>query len=48
MYTFFRAATGLSARAVTAPDAFLRSHQFALRYRTTHNLGLLHSDLWCR
>jgi hypothetical protein len=48
MYAFFRASTGLSARALTPPDEFLRAHNFNLRHRTTTNLGLLHSDLWSR
>lgn len=48
MYAFFRATTGLSARAVTPPDDLLRSNDFVLQRRVTHNLGLLHSDLWSR
>jgi hypothetical protein len=48
MYFFFRTATGISARRLTPPDAFLRAHDFDLRCRTTSNLGLLHSDLWSR
>jgi ubiquinone/menaquinone biosynthesis C-methylase UbiE len=48
MYTFFRAATKLPARALTLPDPFLRASGFTLRHRLTTNLSLIHSDLWSR
>ena len=48
MYTFFRAATKLPARALTAPDPMLHGEGFTLHRRFTTNLGLIHSDLWCR
>lgn len=48
MYTFFRAATKLPARALTPPDPFLRAEGFTLRQRLTIDLGLIHSDLWSR
>lgn len=48
MYTFFRAATQLPARSLTAPDPFLRASGFTLRHRLTTDLGLIHSDLWSR
>lgn len=47
-YGFFRLATGISARRVTAPDAALREAGFRLRRREWFNHGLLHSDLWVR
>ncbi len=48
MYAFFRLTTNLSARHLTSPEQFLRSHHFTLQHRTSTNLGLLHSDLWSR
>lgn len=48
MYAFFRPATGLRARRVTAPDALLAAHGFHLRRRRPSEWGLLHADLWAR
>jgi hypothetical protein len=46
MYGFFRWATALPARRLTAPDTILARHGFELRTRQTFEWGLLHSDLW--
>ncbi|HTL68680.1 MAG TPA: class I SAM-dependent methyltransferase [Lacunisphaera sp.] len=48
MYAFFRVATGLRARRLTAPDALLAAEGFALAGRRTSEWGLLHADLWRR
>lgn len=48
MYSFFRLATGLSARRLTPPDGFLEAAGFQLARRHTANFGLAHSDLWLR
>lgn len=48
MYLFFRAVTGLAARRLTKPDAFLEKQGFSLRERETSEWGLLHSDRWER
>ena len=45
-YAFFRIATGLPAKRITAPDSFLERHGFALEKRIIREHGLLHSDLW--
>lgn len=46
MYVFFRIATSLPARRMTAPDALLRTHGFQLEGRREFEWGLLRSDLW--
>jgi hypothetical protein len=46
MYWFFRWATDLPARRLTAPEAILASNGFKLLARRTFEWGLLHSDLW--
>ena len=46
MYWFFRAATQLSARHLTAPDTFLERHGFQLQSRLITEWGLLHADFW--
>jgi hypothetical protein len=48
MYAFFRVATGLPARRLTPPDAFLRAHGFQLAGRREFSWGLLRADLWRR
>jgi len=48
MYWFFRWATDLPARRLTAPEAILASNGFKLLARRTFEWGLLHSDLWMR
>ena len=48
MYSFFRAATRLPARSLTAPDPFLREAGFRLRARQTAEWELLHTDWWER
>lgn len=48
MYAFFRAATGLPARRLTAPDDRLRSHGFRLVHRREFSLGLIRADVWQR
>ena len=46
MYGFFRIATSLPARRMTAPDALLRGHGFHLEGRREYEWGLLRADLW--
>ncbi len=48
MYGFFRVATSLPARRLTAPDALLRAHGFTLQGRREFEWGLLRADLWRR
>ena len=48
MYRFFRVMTRLPATELTAPDAFLAEHGFALRERDVYDWGLLRSDWWQR
>lgn len=48
MYRFFRVATRLPARTLTAPDRLLENHGFRLESRHVAEWGLLHSDLWRR
>jgi ubiquinone/menaquinone biosynthesis C-methylase UbiE len=48
MYAFFRIATGLDAKWLTAPDAYLRKAGFELEERTLFSAGLVHSDRWRR
>lgn len=48
MYVFFRAATRLPAKKITAPDSFLARTGFTLRRRIEFDWGLLHSDWWVR
>jgi ubiquinone/menaquinone biosynthesis C-methylase UbiE len=48
MYSFFRVAVGLPARALTPPDDLLRVHGFRLAGRRESNWGLLRTDLWQR
>jgi len=48
MYWFFRHATALPARRLTAPDTILARHGFELQARRTFEWGLLQSDLWVR
>jgi ubiquinone/menaquinone biosynthesis C-methylase UbiE len=48
MYAFFRLATRLPARQLTAPDPFLTSRGFYLRDRLVSDWGLLRSDIWQR
>ncbi len=48
MYWFFRLATRLPARRLTAPDSFLERHGFELQSRRRIEWGLLHADLWHR
>jgi SAM-dependent methyltransferase len=48
MYACFRAATGLSARRLTSPDAYLQGAGFQLAERRFFNFGLIHSDLWIK
>jgi ubiquinone/menaquinone biosynthesis C-methylase UbiE len=48
MYSFFRLATRLPARQLTAPDQFLQREGFALRQRAFSEWGLLHADEWER
>ena len=45
-YAFFRVATKLPAKQLTAPDEFLRGFGFELCRRRITEWGLLHSDLW--
>jgi len=46
LYRFFRTATKLHARRLTAPDGCLGRMGFQLKERRRFNWGLLHSDLW--
>lgn len=48
MYAFFRRATGLRARQVEPPDAFLRAAGFQHRGRQRWNHGLVQADWWRR
>ena len=48
MYGFFRRATDLPAKQLTAPDAILARYGFKMRTRHTFEWGLLQSDLWVR
>lgn len=48
MYGFFRVATSLPARHMTAPDALLRHQGFHLEGRREFEWGLLRADLWRR
>lgn len=48
MYFFFRVFTGLHAKKLTAPDAYLQSAGFVLHRRTESEWGLLHADWWKR
>lgn len=48
MYTFFRAATGLSASQLTPADDFLRAAGFRLVKRRLANFGLAHADVWLK
>jgi len=48
MYRFFRVATRLPARRLTAPDPFLAEAGFALQARRVFEWGLLHSDCWTK
>jgi len=48
MYACFRRVTGLPARRLTEPDAFLRSAGFARTGRRESEWGLLRSDCWRR
>lgn len=48
MYLFFRFATRLPARRLTAPDEFLTENGFQLQERFEAEWGLLHSDWWKR
>jgi hypothetical protein len=48
MYRFFRFATKLEARRLTAPDALLGAAGFRLEGRALFNAGLVHSDWWRR
>lgn len=48
MYAFFRFATRLPARRLTAPDHFLNANGFQLQERFESEWGLLHSDWWQR
>jgi ubiquinone/menaquinone biosynthesis C-methylase UbiE len=47
-YSFFRLATGISARKIASPDQALREAGFVLRRREYFNHHLLHADLWAR
>lgn len=46
MYAFFRVATRLPARRLTAPDEFLAAQGFALGGRREFNHGLLRAEWW--
>lgn len=48
MYLFFRAATRLPARELTAPDSYLESAGFRRRDSVESEWGLLRSDWWRR
>lgn len=48
MYTFFRAATNLSAARLTPPDEFLSHAGFECAQRKTWNFGLVESTVWIR
>jgi hypothetical protein len=48
MYRFFRAAVGLPARWLVAPDELLAAHGFHLAARQDSEWGMLRSDLWRR
>jgi ubiquinone/menaquinone biosynthesis C-methylase UbiE len=48
MYVFFRLATRLPARHLTAPDEFLKASDFSLRERQVNDWGLLRTDRWER
>jgi ubiquinone/menaquinone biosynthesis C-methylase UbiE len=48
LYTFFRLATGITAKRIVPPDSLLAAHGFQLRQRRESNLGLLYSDWWQR
>ena len=48
MYLFFRVITRLPARALTAPDPFLRHASFNLSQRAESEWGLLRSEWWQR
>ncbi len=48
MYGFFRVATSLPARRMTAPDTLLHTHGFHLERRREFEWGLLRADLWRR
>ncbi|HEX4343859.1 MAG TPA: class I SAM-dependent methyltransferase [Verrucomicrobiae bacterium] len=47
-YTFFRVATKLPARQLTAPDDLLRGAGFEMLARRVSEWGLLHADVWRR
>lgn len=47
-YQFFRAATRLPARSLSAPDAALCARGFRRQARGTFDWGLLRSELWMR
>jgi ubiquinone/menaquinone biosynthesis C-methylase UbiE len=46
MYGFFRVATSLPARRMTAPDGLLRAQGFRREGRREWEWGLLRADLW--
>jgi len=48
MYGFFRVATRLPARRLTAPDDLLAAHGFSLQGRRESDWGLLRADYWSR
>lgn len=48
MYLFFRFATKLPARQLTAPDPYLRASGFNRMDRAFFDWELLHADLWRR
>ncbi|MDB6137842.1 MAG: Methyltransferase type 12 [Verrucomicrobiaceae bacterium] len=48
MYAFFRRATRLPARQITAPDKMLSATGFKRTHRIEIDWGMLHSDVWER
>jgi len=48
MYGFFRVVTGLRARCVTPPDAWLAAADFTCETRVSYSFGLIESALWRR
>jgi hypothetical protein len=48
MYTFFRAATGLSASRLTQTDDLMEMAGFCRRGQYETNFGLVRAELWER
>ena len=48
MYLFFRVFAGVEALRLSAPDPFLRSHDFSCVQRKTFQCGMVKSEVWKR